>query len=136
MCVCTCAPLPFTGTKRWWSQLVLGRAFCADMPATARVCPVGPGSQAEPGQPPIRRSFASGPSWNSTASLPLRNADGYLDAEELVEIFRASGESVTEEEIEELMKDGDKNNDGRIDFDGEHGFHRGCWRESPSGTGT
>ncbi|XP_060627786.1 troponin C, skeletal muscle [Anolis sagrei] len=46
-----------------------------------------------------------------------RNADGYLDAEELIEIFRASGETVSESEIEELMKDGDKNNDGRIDFD-------------------
>lgn len=48
-----------------------------------------------------------------------RNADGYIDAEELAEIFRASGEHVTDEEIESLMKDGDKNNDGRIDFDGE-----------------
>lgn len=26
---------------------------------------------------------------------------------------------MTDEEIESLMKDGDKNNDGRIDFDGE-----------------
>lgn len=51
--------------------------------------------------------------------FPARNADGFLDAEELVEIFRVSGESVTEEEIQELMRDGDKNNDGRIDFDGE-----------------
>lgn len=50
---------------------------------------------------------------------PQRNADGYIDAEELAEIFRASGEHVTDEEIESLMKDGDKNNDGRIDFDGE-----------------
>ncbi|EPY78777.1 troponin C, skeletal muscle-like protein [Camelus ferus] len=47
-----------------------------------------------------------------------RNADGYIDAEELAEIFRASGEHVTDEELESLMKDGDKNNDGRIDFDG------------------
>ncbi|XP_055451903.1 troponin C, skeletal muscle [Psammomys obesus] len=46
-----------------------------------------------------------------------RNMDGYIDAEELAEIFRASGEHVTDEEIESLMKDGDKNNDGRIDFD-------------------
>lgn len=52
---------------------------------------------------------------------PQRNADGYIDAEELAEIFRASGEHVTDEEIESLMKDGDKNNDGRIDFDGEGG---------------
>lgn len=28
---------------------------------------------------------------------------------------------MTDEEIESLMKDGDKNNDGRIDFDGEGG---------------
>ncbi|XP_023052832.1 troponin C, skeletal muscle isoform X1 [Piliocolobus tephrosceles] len=46
-----------------------------------------------------------------------KNADGYIDPEELAEIFRASGEHVTDEEIESLMKDGDKNNDGRIDFD-------------------
>uniref|UniRef100_A0A4X1TVM0 Troponin C, skeletal muscle n=3 Tax=Sus scrofa TaxID=9823 RepID=A0A4X1TVM0_PIG len=46
-----------------------------------------------------------------------RNMDGYIDAEELAEIFRASGEHVTDEELESLMKDGDKNNDGRIDFD-------------------
>uniref|UniRef100_F7HGA7 Troponin C, skeletal muscle n=1 Tax=Macaca mulatta TaxID=9544 RepID=F7HGA7_MACMU len=50
-----------------------------------------------------------------------RNADGYIDPEELAEIFRASGEHVTDEEIESLMKDGDKNNDGRIDFDAEFG---------------
>lgn len=55
---------------------------------------------------------------------PCRNADGYIDAEELAEIFRASGEHVTDEEIESLMKDGDKNNDGRIDFDGESSRNR------------
>lgn len=52
-----------------------------------------------------------------SACASARNADGYIDAEELAEIFKASGEHVTEEEIESLMKDGDKNNDGRIDFD-------------------
>ncbi|XP_078508020.1 troponin C, skeletal muscle isoform X1 [Lissotriton helveticus] len=46
-----------------------------------------------------------------------KNADGYIDGEELGEILRSSGEDITEEEIEELMKDGDKNNDGKIDFD-------------------
>ncbi|XP_061865419.1 troponin C, skeletal muscle, partial [Colius striatus] len=48
-----------------------------------------------------------------------RNADGFIDIEELGEILRATGEHVTEEEIEDMMKDSDKNNDGRIDFDGE-----------------
>lgn len=51
--------------------------------------------------------------------LSHRNADGFIDIEELGEILRATGEHVTEEEIEDLMKDSDKNNDGRIDFDGE-----------------
>ncbi|XP_075427917.1 troponin C, skeletal muscle isoform X1 [Ascaphus truei] len=46
-----------------------------------------------------------------------KNADGYIDSEELGEILRSSGEDITDEEIEELMKDGDKNNDGKIDFD-------------------
>uniref|UniRef100_A0A8B9EMP6 Troponin C, skeletal muscle n=1 Tax=Anser cygnoides TaxID=8845 RepID=A0A8B9EMP6_ANSCY len=48
-----------------------------------------------------------------------KNADGFIDIEELGEILRATGEHVTEEDIEDLMKDSDKNNDGRIDFDGE-----------------
>lgn len=30
----------------------------------------------------------------------------------------STGEAITEDDIEELMKDGDKNNDGKIDYDG------------------
>ncbi|KAB1671635.1 hypothetical protein FNE70_29480, partial [Klebsiella pneumoniae] len=33
------------------------------------------------------------------------------------EIIRSTGESISEEEIDELLKDGDKNNDGMLDFD-------------------
>lgn len=33
-------------------------------------------------------------------------------------MLQATGETITEDDIEELMKDGDKNNDGRIDYDG------------------
>lgn len=32
-----------------------------------------------------------------------------------------TGEQITEDDIEELMKDGDKNNDGKIDYDGMTG---------------
>ncbi|KAL2299697.1 hypothetical protein Nmel_012542, partial [Mimus melanotis] len=46
-----------------------------------------------------------------------RNADGYIDLEELKIMLQATGETITEDDIEELMKDGDKNNDGRIDYD-------------------
>uniref|UniRef100_UPI004040CB48 icBTnC2 - the genetically-encoded green calcium sensor based on the fluorescent protein mBaoJin and calcium binding domain of C-terminal minimal domain of troponin C from Calypte Anna n=1 Tax=synthetic construct TaxID=32630 RepID=UPI004040CB48 len=46
-----------------------------------------------------------------------RNADGFLDAEELAELLRATGVQVAEEDMGDMMKDSDKNNDGRIDFD-------------------
>lgn len=49
---------------------------------------------------------------------PHRNADGYIDLDELKVMLQATGETITEDDIEELMKDGDKNNDGRIDYDG------------------
>lgn len=48
----------------------------------------------------------------------LRNGDGYIDLEELKGMLESTGEAITEDDIEELMKDGDKNNDGKIDYDG------------------
>lgn len=36
-------------------------------------------------------------------------------------MLESTGEAITEDDIEELMKDGDKNNDGKIDYDGR--FH-------------
>ncbi len=50
--------------------------------------------------------------------LLRRNADGYIDREEFALIIRSTGEPITEDEIDELMKDGDKNADGMLDFDG------------------
>ncbi|XP_040049023.1 troponin C, slow skeletal and cardiac muscles isoform X1 [Gasterosteus aculeatus] len=46
-----------------------------------------------------------------------RNGDGYIDLEELKTMLESTGEAITEDDIEELMKDGDKNNDGKIDYD-------------------
>lgn len=37
-------------------------------------------------------------------------------------MLESTGEPITEDDIEELMKDGDKNNDGKIDYDGESRF--------------
>lgn len=51
--------------------------------------------------------------------LIFRNADGYIDLDELKTMLEATGETITEDDIEELMRDGDKNNDGRIDYDGK-----------------
>lgn len=50
--------------------------------------------------------------------LFCRNGDGYIDRDEFAEIIRSTGESISDEEIDELLKDGDKNNDGMLDFDG------------------
>lgn len=50
--------------------------------------------------------------------VSCRNADGYIDREEFALIIRSTGESITEDEIDELLKDGDKNADGMLDFDG------------------
>lgn len=35
-------------------------------------------------------------------------------------MLELTGESITDDDIEELMKDGDKNNDGKIDYDGRY----------------
>lgn len=103
---------------------------CAGGPAAPHfTSPRGPGGRGRrrgQGDSPL-------PALSPILSLrPPRNADGYIDAEELAEIFRASGEHVTDEEIESLMKDGDKNNDGRIDFDGEG--RGGAGGAEPGGT--
>lgn len=55
--------------------------------------------------------------------FPSRNADGYIDREEFALIIRSTGEPITEDEIDELMKDGDKNADGMLDFDGAYVRH-------------
>lgn len=34
-------------------------------------------------------------------------------------MLEATGEVITEDDIDELMRDGDKNNDGKIDYDGK-----------------
>lgn len=47
-----------------------------------------------------------------------RNADGYIDREEFALIIRSTGENISEDEIDELLKDGDQNADGMLDYDG------------------
>ncbi|TRY96643.1 hypothetical protein DNTS_024260 [Danionella cerebrum] len=49
--------------------------------------------------------------------LLIKNQDGFIDREEFGDILHATGEPVTEEDIDELMSDADTNKDGKIDFD-------------------
>ncbi|XP_068135520.1 troponin C, slow skeletal and cardiac muscles-like [Hyperolius riggenbachi] len=46
-----------------------------------------------------------------------KNSDGFIDLEELKAMLESTGETITNDDIEELMFDGDKNNDERIDYD-------------------
>lgn len=62
--------------------------------------------------------FSTQPQHASSFILCFRNGDGYIDLEELKNMLESTGEAITEDDIEELMKDGDKNNDGKIDYDG------------------
>lgn len=67
--------------------------------------------------------------------LSCRNGDGYIDRDEFALIIRSSGESITEDEVDELMRDGDKNNDGMLDFDGNSRHftgHKSLYQLSPS----
>ncbi|KAK2509775.1 hypothetical protein MC885_012801 [Smutsia gigantea] len=45
-----------------------------------------------------------------------KNADSYIDLDELKMMLQATSEAITEDDFEELMKDGDKNNDGRFNY--------------------
>ncbi|XP_059508622.1 troponin C, skeletal muscle-like [Stegostoma tigrinum] len=45
------------------------------------------------------------------------NADGFIECSELYFTFKTSGEHVTEEEVHELIREWDKNSDGKLDFD-------------------
>uniref|UniRef100_A0A3Q3J6Z9 EF-hand domain-containing protein n=1 Tax=Monopterus albus TaxID=43700 RepID=A0A3Q3J6Z9_MONAL len=46
-----------------------------------------------------------------------KNGDGFLDRAEFGEILHLTGETVTEEDIDEMFGESDSNKDGKIDFD-------------------
>lgn len=48
-----------------------------------------------------------------------RNCDGFIDREEFGDILHLTGESVAEEDIDEMFGESDTNKDGKIDFDGK-----------------
>ena len=50
-------------------------------------------------------------------------------------MLESTGETITEDDIEELMKDGDANLDGRIDYDGTHHTFSGEGRQGDKETG-
>lgn len=47
-----------------------------------------------------------------------RDDNGYISAEELRRMMTTSGECLTEEEVDEMMKMADKEGNGRVNYDG------------------
>lgn len=50
------------------------------------------------------------------------NGDGFISREELQKVLTKMGEKLTDKEVDEMMKNADKNGDGKIDYDGKHFF--------------
>uniref|UniRef100_A0A8C4QB05 Troponin C, skeletal muscle n=1 Tax=Eptatretus burgeri TaxID=7764 RepID=A0A8C4QB05_EPTBU len=46
-----------------------------------------------------------------------RNADGFIDHDDLKEFLMSIGESVTVEEVDEILAERDRNKNGKLDFD-------------------
>ena len=49
-------------------------------------------------------------------TLPVQDGNGYIDRRELALMMRFSGESVSEEEIEEIINEADMDHNGLIDY--------------------
>ena len=48
--------------------------------------------------------------------LPVQDGNGYIDRRELALMMRFSGESVSEEEIQEIINEADMDHNGLIDY--------------------
>lgn len=69
-----------------------------------------------------KRSYSRGISRHETDELRLcfarfdKNGDGLISTQELKQVMSDLGEHLTDREIADMMKDGDTNSDGFIDF--------------------
>ena len=47
-----------------------------------------------------------------------KDGDGYISADELKEVMKNLGESLSAKEVDDMLKEADINGDGKIDFEG------------------
>lgn len=48
-----------------------------------------------------------------------KNGDGFITADELKNVMSNLGEKLSDEEIEDMIKEADLNGDGKVDFTGK-----------------
>ena len=48
-----------------------------------------------------------------------KNGDGFISAEELRIVMTSLGERLTDKEVDDMLKEADSNNDGKIDYSGQ-----------------
>jgi len=64
------------------------------------------------------------------------NGDGFINASELRQVMSTIGEKMTEKDINDIMKQWDRDGDGKIDYKGylqkiemiRHLVHNMCWQ--------
>lgn len=49
---------------------------------------------------------------------PPQNNDGFISSEELRHVMTNIGEKLTHEEVDEMIREADVDNDGKVDYDG------------------
>ena len=48
-----------------------------------------------------------------------KNGDGFISADELRIVMTSLGERLTDAEVDDMLKEADTNNDGKIDYSGK-----------------
>ena len=52
-----------------------------------------------------------------------KNADGYISSNELKHVMTSLGEKLSDEEVNDMIKEADADGDGQVNYDGKAGRH-------------
>ena len=60
--------------------------------------------------------------WNYNCVLNYQDGDGHISSAELRHVMTNLGEKLTDEEVDEMIREADVDNDGLVDYDGRHRY--------------